>query len=191
MTDAGLQEAVVAHLVNALSPKREITQSRPSGWTSSTEYRGGPGADRSTIKFVKSKPFSSCQLHEVSFTNHSGTSMLTLIKTWQEVDGSWQVHSCGWGGGRHLHRSRPWVNFTAGFGADNFTGGGWVIGDGSEHARSVSLTFANDITIEDTVDDGVVLFFEPHKVVMPVEVAVNDGNGDALVRYMEFVGLAP
>lgn len=191
MTDVGVQEAIVAHLVKEPKPKREITQRSPRGWTSSTEYGGGPDADPSTIEFVKSKSFSSCQLHEVTFTNHGGMSMHELITSWQEVDGSWQVHSCGGGGGRHPRRSQPWVNFTAAFGAESFTGGGWVIGDGSEHARSVRLIFANDIMIEDTIDNGVVLFFEPRRVVFPAEVAVSDSNGDALVTYMEFVGFAP
>ena len=84
----------------------------------------------------------------------------------------------------------PWVNFTAGFGPKGFTGGGHVIGDGVENARSVRLTFANDIVIEDTIDNGVVLFFEPHRVVAPAEVAVIGGDGGALVTYMEFVDLA-
>jgi hypothetical protein len=55
---------------------------------------------------------------------------------------------------------------------------------------SVRLTFANDIMIEDTIDDGWVLFSEPHRVVTPAEVVINDGNGDALVTCMEFVDLA-
>lgn len=191
MTDAGVREAVVAHLVKQPKPTREISQTSPSGWTSSTEYRGGPGADPSTIEFVKSKSFPSCQLHSVSFTNHRGMSMHELIKSWQEDDVSWGVHSCGGGGGRHPRRSQPWVNFTAGFAAENFTGGGWVIGDGAEHPRSVRLIFANEIVIEDAVDNGVVLFFEPRSVQAPAEVAIVDGNGVALVTYMEFVDFAP
>jgi hypothetical protein len=65
-----------------------------------------------------------------------------------------------------------------------------VVGDGSQHASSVRLAFANDIVVEDTVDNGVVLFFEPHRVVAPAEVAVIDRNGGVLVTYMEFVDFA-
>lgn len=57
------------------------------------------------------------------------------------------------------------MNFCAGFGPEDFTGGGHVVGDGAEKASSVLLTFANDIFIEDTIDNGVVLFHEPRNVV--------------------------
>ena len=46
------------------------------------------------------------------------------------------------------------------------------------------------IVIEDIIDNGVVLFFEPRRVVAPAEVAVIDGNGVALVTYMEFMDFA-
>ncbi len=190
LTDAGVREAVVAHLVRQPAPTKDDGQPTRTGWTSSVRYGGGPGADPATIEFVKSKSFPTCQLHEVDYINHKGWAMHVLIKTWQEEEGTWKVHPCGGGAGPHPHRSQPWVNFTAGFGPKGFMGGGHVVGDGIENARSVRLTFANGIEIEDTVDNGVVLFFEPHRVVAPAEVAVIDGNGGALVTYMEFIDFA-
>jgi len=83
------------------------------------------------------------------------------------------------------------VNFCAGFGPQDFSGGGHVVGDGSEKATSVRLTFANDIRIEDTVDNGVVLFFEPRTAVAPAEVSVIDDMGATLVSYVEFGDFAP
>jgi hypothetical protein len=190
LTDAGVRDAVVAHLVKRPTPPNDRGQPGGRGWTSSTRYGGGPGADPATIEFVKSNSFPTCQLHSVSFTNHKGWAMHVLIKTWQGEGGTWNVHPCGGGAGPHPHRSQPWVNFTAGFSAESFAGGGWVVGDGSQHASSVRLAFANDIVVEDTVDNGVVLFFEPHRVVAPAEVAVIDRNGGVLVTYMEFVDFA-
>ncbi len=66
-----------------------------------------------------------------------------------------------------------------------------MVGDGAEMAASVRLTFANEIVIEDTVDSGVVLFFEPRTVVAPAEVSVFDESGSTLVSYKEFDGFAP
>ncbi len=83
------------------------------------------------------------------------------------------------------------MNFCAGFGSQDFSGGGHVVGDGAEEATSVRLAFANDILIEDTVDNGVVLFFEPRVVVAPADVTVLDEMGATLVSYVEFGGFAP
>jgi hypothetical protein len=83
------------------------------------------------------------------------------------------------------------VNFCAGFGAQDFSGGGHVVGDGAEKAASVRLSFADGIVIEDTVDNGVVLFFEPRAVVAPANVSVIDGNGATLASYVEFGVFAP
>ena len=66
-----------------------------------------------------------------------------------------------------------------------------MVGDGAEKANSVRLTFANDIVIEDTIDNGVVLFFEPRAVVAPADVSLLDGRGATLVLYQEFGGFAP
>ncbi len=191
LMEEGLQEVIVAHLVRRPTSTRSNIQAGAVGWTSTIRREGGPGADPGTIEFVKSKSFPSCQLHSVSFINPKGWTMHVLIKTWREHDGTWRVRSCGGGAGPHPHRSRPWVNFAAGFGHQDFTGGGHVVGDGAENARSVRLAFANAIVIEDTIDNGVVLFFEPHAVVAPAEVSIVDSGGAALVTYREFDDFAP
>jgi len=186
MADDGMRLAVVAHLVQRSEAAEGATQAGRSGWTSSVSYGRGEGADSATIDFVKTKSFSSCQLHSVTFINHRGWTMHDLIKTWQEPDGEWRVHVLGGGAGPDPHRNSPWVNFCAGFGPLDFSGGGHVVGDGAEQASSVRLTFANDVVLEDTVDNGVVLFFEPRAVVGPADVTVLDGDGTRLVSYREF-----
>jgi len=191
LTEDGMRGAVIAHLVepplasaNSVDPVRE-------GWSSSISHGGGPGADPATIEFVKTKSFPTCQLHEVDYISHKGWGMHSLIKTWQDEDGGWRAHSLGGGAGPGPNRRRPWVNFCAGFGPESFTGGGHVVGEGAEKARSVRLTFANDVLIEDTVDDGVVLFFEARAVVAPADVSVFDEAGATLASYREFADFAP
>ena len=185
------QKAVLDYLVKEATVTRRDCRPSPSGWTSSTVYADGQGADPATIEFAKTKVFPVCELHQVNFTNQEGRSMGLLVKTWQDDDGTLTVWPVGGGeGGNRLRRNRPWVNFAAGFGADGFVGGGWVIGDGSEQASSVRLTFANGVTIEDTVDHGVVLFFEALRLETPAIVEILDGNGLALVTYEEFGGIA-
>ncbi len=61
----------------------------------------------------------------------------------------------------------------------------------AEPAASVRLSFADGGELEDTVDNGVVLFFKPIAIVAPVDVSVLDGYGAVLATYQEFTGLAP
>lgn len=191
MTEGEMREAVVTHLVQRPEPNGGIDLAGRPGWSSSIRHGGGPGADPATIEFVKTRSFSTCQLHSVSYVNHRGWTMHDLIRTWQEPEGAWRVHVHGGGAGPDPLRNRPWVNFCAGFGPQNFSGGGHVVGDGAEKATSVRLTFANDIVIEDTVDNGVVLFFESRAVVAPADVSVFDRDGALLVSYPEFGDFAP
>jgi len=191
MTSNGMRQAVVARLVERPEPSDGTEQPGRSGWSSSVRFGGGPGADPATIEFVKTRLFPTCQLHSVTFTDHRGWTMHDLIKTWQDADGGWRVHVLGGGAGPDPHRSRPWVNFCAGFGPQDFSGGGNVVGDGAEQASSVRLTFANGVVLEDIVDNGVVLFFEPRAVVGPADVTVLDGDGTTLVSYQEFGDFAP
>ena len=84
------------------------------------------------------------------------------------------------------HRTTPWVNFAAGFGPDGFTAGGHVEGDGSEHAVTVRLSFNDGRTMEDTVENRVVLFFETGAPAFPARVDILDGRGTLLANYEEF-----
>ncbi len=191
MTEGGMRAAVFAHLVEEPDPSIDADRTGRRGWSSSIRDEGGPGADPATIEFVKTKDLSNRQLHEVDYVSHRGWTMHALIETRQEQDGTWTVHSLGGGAGPALRRSRPWVNLCAGIGPQSFTAGGHVEGDGAENAASVRLSFADGGEIEDTIDNGVVLFFEPRAIVAPVDVSILDGDGGVLATYQEFTGLAP
>lgn len=191
MTEDGMRAAVVAYLVERANPTVDADGAVRRGWSSSIGPTGGPGADPATIKFVKTRAFPTCELHEVDYLNHRGWQMHVLIETRQERDGTWRVHPFGGGAGPGPHRSHPWVNLCAGFGPLSFTAGGHVAGDGAENAASVRLSFADGSEIEDTIDNGVVLFFEPRAVVAPVAVSIFGEDGGVLATYQEFTGLAP
>ena len=65
-------------------------------------------------------------------------------------------------------------------------------GNGAENAASVRLSFADGGEIEDTIDNGVVLFFEPRAIVAPVDVSILDGGREVYwPTDQEFTGLAP
>jgi hypothetical protein len=146
---------------------------------------GGPGADPSSIVFQKTRVFATCQMHSVAFSNRRGPRVL-VIRTWQGPDGAWIVAPVGGGSPGPSRRTKPWVNFTAGFGAHGFAAGCYLEGTGSELARSVRLTFANGIVVTDALDNGIVLFFEPRPVGFPADVEILSGQGERLASYTAF-----
>ena len=106
-----------------------------------TRDRGGAGAESATVRFTKTRAFSGSQLHEAEFATRDGHPRCMLLRTWQQPDGSWAADPIGGGSGGHPYRSRPWVNFAAGWNEQRFTAGGHVTGQGAEAARLVRLTF--------------------------------------------------
>ena len=182
-TDVG--EAIVATLVR--EPGVPITsETGGSGWTASVGSGGGPGADPATIVFQKTRTLPTCQMHSVAFTNNRGIPVEWVIRTWQKSDLSWVVAPVGGGGGHAPLRTKPWVNFSAQFGPEHFAAGGHVEGSGSEQAVKVRLIFTDGFTLEDGVDAGIVLFFEPRSLLFPANVEILDQHGGLLTRYKEF-----
>ena len=184
LAESDVEEAIVATLV--IDPAVPITSKTGSGWTASVGSGGGPGADPATIVFQKTRILPTCQMHSVAFTNYRGIPVEEIIRTWQNSDGSWAVAPVGGGGGHGPVRTKPWVNFAAQWGPEHFAAGGHVEGSGSEQAVTVRLIFTDGYTLEDSVDAGIVLFFEPRSVVFPADVEILDEHGELLTKYKEF-----
>jgi hypothetical protein len=180
------RQAVFDHLVAPRGPVIRANPPGPGGWAASVRGNGGAGADPATVRFVKSLAFPGTELHEADFTTREGQARHLLVRTWQRPDGSWAAVPIGGGGGGQPFRSRPWVNLAATWNAEQFAAGGHLTGQGSEAARLVRLTFADGTAIEDTVDNGVVLFFAAPGVTLPARVEILDIAGNVLAEYDEF-----
>jgi hypothetical protein len=180
------EQAVVDHLAAEPGPVTWVSPPSPGGWVAQERSGGGEGADPATVRFRKSRAFPGCQLHQAEFVTRGGQPQHMLVRTWQEPDGSWVADPIGGGGGAGPHRTRPWVNFAAGWNTDLFAAGGQVIGDGAEAAHLVRLTFADGTTLADLVNNGVVLFFASPGVAFPARVEILGGAGDVLAEYDEF-----
>ena len=186
MSLTAAEQAAFDHLVAQPGPVTWASPPSPGGWVAMTRDRGGEGADPATVRFVKSRAFPGCQLHEAAFTTRDGQARHMLVRTWQRPGGSWAAEPIGGGGGGEPGRSRPRVNFAAGWDAQQFAAGGHVIGQRAEAASLVRLTFAEGTAVEDTVDNGVVLFFASPGVTFPARVEILDSAGNALADYAEF-----
>jgi hypothetical protein len=190
MSLTAAEQAAFDHLVAAPGRVTWTSPPSPGGWAASTRDRGGAGADPATVRFLKSRAFPGCQLHEADFATRDGQARSMVVRTWQEPDGSWAAELVGGGGGGEPRRSRPWVNFTAGWNAQRFSAGGHVIGHGAEAACLVRLSFADGTTIDDTVGNGVVLFFASPGVSFPARVKIFGAAGNVLAEYDEFTEFA-
>jgi hypothetical protein len=189
MSLTAAEQAAFDHLVAEPGPVTAASPPSPRGWVASIRDGGGAGADPATVRFVKSRAFPGCQMHEADFATRDGQARHLLVRTWQEPGGSWVAGPIGGGGGEGPHRNRPWVNFAAQWNAQHFAAGGHVTGRGAEAARTVRLTFTDETSLEDTVDNGVVLFFTSPGVTFPATVDILDTAGNVLAEYDEFTGL--
>jgi hypothetical protein len=183
-TDA--QQAVVDQLAVEAGPVTWSSQPSPGGWVASKRAGGWADADPATVRFRKSRAFGSCELHSVTFINRQGMPMRALARAWRQPGGDWAAAPMGGGSGRGPHRPRPWVNFAAQWNSEMFAAGGEVIGADCEQARLVRLGFADGTVLEDSVDDGVVLFFAAAGVAFPARVEVFGDGGAVLASYDDF-----
>lgn len=186
MSWTAAEQAAVDHLATDPGPVTWASPPSPGGWMALTRGHSGAGADPATVRFAKSRAFPGCQLHQVEFTNRGGRPRRMLVRTWQQPDGTWVADPIGGGGGTDPHRARPWVNFAAAWSADLFAAGGNVTGHDAKAACLVRLTFADGTAIDDTVDNGVVLFLTSPGVTFPARVEILDTAGNTLAGYDEF-----
>jgi hypothetical protein len=112
---------------------------------------------------------------------------LSLI---QGHDGAWQV--IGGSGGSAEEppesapkRGHPWVNLGGGGWPRQFYAGGAIEEDNGAVAR-VLLRSANGIELEDTVEQGEVLFLSDDVIQTPLEVELYDGAGNLAGSHMLF-----
>jgi hypothetical protein len=78
--------------------------------------------------------------------------------------------------------SYPWVNLGGGGWPGQFYAGGEVLFQEQEVVR-VRLRAANGTELEDSVEDGIVLFVTDHEVRMPVYAELFDGGGNLVSQH--------
>ena len=180
------EQAVADYLAAEPGPLLGAGPPSPGGWVASVRAGGGAGADLATVWFRKTRVFPACQMHSVVFATPAGRPRSSVLRTWRQPGGTWAVGPIGGGGGPGPYRSRPWVNFSAQFRTDLFAAGGEVIGEGAEQAATVRLTFTNGTAIEDTVENGVVLFATSPGPESRARVEILSDAGAVLAEYDEF-----
>ena len=141
----------------------------------------GYGAKPETIRFIKGCSLPHRQLHFVTYEDEEGMQMHFTIHVDEVSDGKWRING-GYGGsvGGELQHSSPRA-YIGGISdnTDQFHGGGYVEPNGHSVAR-VQLVAANNVILEDTVDDDIVLFLDDRYIEFPMEARLYDAQGALL-----------
>lgn len=183
MLSSDPRQAIVERLSEPRGQLISQSARSPGGWQSSIREAGGEDADPRSIRFLKERAVPGHQLYYVVFNTRAGEQRQFVVGVMQQADGNWDVRGSAGGGGGDPVREHPWINFGAWGWPRFFSGGGKVIGAGSERATHARLRFADGTTLEDVIDAGIVLFMSDGPVRMPVTVEILDQTGAMLTTY--------
>ncbi len=165
---------------------------RDGFWVGTVRRGGGMGARASTIKFLKERSIARRQVHTVTFEDEAGQPNHFVCFVTQDAQGRWHFEMGGGGAGSsgndlpcHPRRNHPWANLAGGGWEDRFWAGGPVVDNGLNVTR-VRLTGSNGQALEDTVDDGLVLFVTDQKVRVSVQVELYNRAGKLVGQHSWF-----
>jgi len=148
---------------------------------------GGMGARPASVRFLKERSILHRQVHAVTFEDEAGQQWDYVCYVAQDAKGRWHFESGGGGGTggdiKCYPARSPWANLAGGGWEDRFWAGGHVIDNGLDVAR-VRLTGSNGQVLEDTVDDGLVLFVTDQKVRVPVQIELYNRSGEVVGKHI-------
>jgi hypothetical protein len=167
---------------------KQLVTGRSPGGVQSVVVTGGPlvTATADSIRFIKERRGTNHRLYAVSYTDQDGRPHLDFVGIAQSNDGSWTRSGGAGGSGQGPPRDRPWVNFGGWWGPELFCAGGEVIGTDAELSHLVELVFGDRTTLQDTVDNGLVLFLQERTLRPPAVAKITDKQGNLLAEHVAF-----
>jgi hypothetical protein len=142
------------------------------------QNRGGFDARRETLEFLKARTSGRRMVQAISFVTTSGRKTRMICYLLQNVRGEWQFSGAAGGEGEQGGpvRNHPLVRLGGGGWPDYFFAGGNVIAQKDNIVR-VRLIAGNGIAMEDSVDDGLVVFVTEERVTLPIRAELYDQEG--------------
>jgi hypothetical protein len=140
---------------------------------------------QATLRFLKGRVLPGRQVYLVVFEDEKGLEQRFVCYVEQDKQGNWQFMGATGGGvsgspGPVVERA--WASLDGGGMPNHFYAGGYVA-DHGEGVIRVRLIANNGTEIEDTVDDGIVLFLSEQRIELPVEAEMYDGAGKMVYRH--------
>jgi hypothetical protein len=170
---------------NSLPPGTDVSNWQPG----EVRAGGGFGAKAATVHFLKVRSIPRRQVHALAFEDEEGSLWHFICFLVQDTEGHWHVESGGGGSNRdiqqHSGRNHPRANLAGGGWQDHFWAGGYVIDDGFDVVQ-VNLTSNNGQKLEDSVEDGLVLFVTDKEVHMPVQAELYNHSGELVGKHSLF-----
>jgi hypothetical protein len=144
------------------------------------------GAQPRSVRVLKQRDLPGRQLCAVAFTTEEGREVFCACELRQQDDGSWSVHGSAGGGLGGPPGTTPWANLggSPGGHASGCYFGGLVQGDPTGEVTRVRLVSADGATLDDTVEEGVVLFLGEGPVGLPLSAELYDQAGKVVERHV-------
>jgi hypothetical protein len=170
-------------IVNRLTRLLVSNMSKVATGTSSTSNQG---ATYKTLRFLKERSIPGRQVHIVVFENGQGNEMHFTCYVEQNAQGNWQFRGAA---GDGIMGSSPgpvveraWANLNGGGMPNHFYAGGFVA-DHGEGVTMVRLIAKSGTTVEDTVEEGMVLFLTDQAIDLPIEAELYNQEGKLVYKH--------
>ena len=141
----------------------------------------GLEAKPETIRFIKERSLPHRQLHFVTFEDEQGMQMHFICHVDEVGNGKWRLNG-GYGGsvGEEPKLPSPRVNLGGiSSSTHQFHAGGYV-GHNEYTIARVQLLSANNVLLEDTVNDDIILFLDDRFIEFPIQALLYDAQGTLL-----------
>jgi hypothetical protein len=139
-----------------------------------------------TLQFLKERSIPGRRVYIVVVEDTQGHTMHFTCYVEQDSNGNWQFRGAA---GDGIVGSSPgpvferaWANLGGGGMPYHFYAGGFVANHEHNVAR-VRLNAKNGTTVEDTVEDGMVLFLTDQRVDLPIEAELYTHDGQLIYSH--------
>ncbi|GCE05452.1 hypothetical protein [Dictyobacter aurantiacus] len=130
-----------------------------------------------TLRFLKERSLPGRRVYIVVFENEQGKEVYFTCYVEEDARGNWQFRGAA---GDGLMGSDPgpvveraWANLGGGGMPDHFYAGG-LVADHDQNVTRVRLIAKNGTSMEDKVEDGMVLFLSDQRVDLPIQAELYD-----------------
>src|SRR5262245_32575582 len=134
------------------------------------------GAQLQSVHVLKQRALPGRQLYGVTFTSTQGREVFCVCELRQQDDGAWSAHGSAGGGLGGPAEETPRANLGGSPGGNASGGyfGGLVQGDPAGEVTRVRLVSADGVILEDTVEEGRILFLAERPVGLPLSAELYD-----------------
>jgi hypothetical protein len=142
------------------------------------------------VHFLKERTIAGCQIHVVAFEDEAGKHFYGCCVAGQDATGNWRISGATFSeGDPGTHEpvyNQASVGLFGGGGYESAFYAGGYVQDTDRSINEVHLVSNNGIVLQDTVEQGFVLFVTDLPVEMPVTAELYDRAGHLIASQSAF-----